>query len=709
MTENEIAAPSFTMQDIIAMVIRRKGLFLAVWMAVFIAVAAASFFLPRTYEASSLVKVREKKIIDPLVKDIGVVAPDIRQELDTISSQITAWPKLEQIVVQLKMAENIAAPAQREDFIRQLKRRISVQMKTKDIISVVYQDRHPSMAQQVANTLTQNFIEENRRQQRLEAQSAIDFINQQLNIYRSKLDTSQQDFLSNKIDSDLRVATNRRILLLDRLTSLQKIIPSQITHEQNPMVAQLQTRLGQIETELARLMLDAKIGNPRVQELREEADGIRKQLNVEIDRTTVKESISTYNPAYSQAENELKQVEMDIDDLRKRKENLRSGVSHDERKISEQELANLERNKQVDEDIYQMLLRQLESAYVSERLQDSEKGDRFTVIEFARLPLFPVKPKIGKVIAGGFGAGFALAFALIFLIETVMRSFQTASQVQKALGLQALGAISRIVLEGLEKKTLSSEIEKYVRQHPWLSKMKFVEPHIARKVLDQSVSPQAVLLHEPQTKVGDEYRVLRTHIINPTDRQLSLKTIMLTSTLRGEGKSTTSLNLSIALAASGKKTLLVDADLRKGVVHEFFSKDQTPGLVDVLSGKAEPEACIKETIVPQLSIFPRGSKTGKPSELLSLVRMKDMVEALRQKYDYIIFDTPPALSMTDASIVSSYADGVVLVVQASRTRKDDAIATKEVLSQVNARLIGFVLTNVEYYMPRYVYDYYYDY
>lgn len=691
------------------MVIRRKGLFVAVWMAVFILITTVGFFLPRTYEASSLVKVREKKIIDPLVKDIGVVAPDIKQELATISAQITAWPKLEQIVVQLKMAENLSSPAQREDFIRQLKRRISVQMKTKDIISVVYQDRDPSMAQQVANTLTQNFIEENRRQQRVEAQSAIDFINQQLVIYRSKLDTSQQDFLSNKIDSDLRIVTNRRILLQDRLSSLQKIIPSQITHEQNPMVAQLQTRLGQIETELARLMLDAKTGNPRVTELREEADSIRVQLNAEMDKTTVKESISTYNPAYSQAENELKQVEMEIDDLRKRKENLRVGVSHDERKISEQELANLERNKQVEEDIYQMLLRQLESAYVSERLQDSEKGDRFTVIEFARLPLLPVKPQIVRVVAGGFGAGFVVAFALIFLIESVMKSFQTASQAQKILGLQALGAISRIVLEGPEKKTLFSEIGRYIQRHPWFSKMKFVEPHVARKVLDQSVSAQAILLHEPQTKIGDEYRVLRTHVVNPTDRQLTLQTLMLTSTLRGEGKSTTSLNLAIALAASGKRTLLIDADLRKGVVHESFSKEQVPGLVDILQGQADPAHSIKETVVPQLHILPRGSRTGKPSELLSLARMKDLVSSLRQQYEYIIFDTPPALSMTDASIVSSYADGVIMVVQASRTRKDDAIATRDILLQVNAPVIGFVLTNVEYYMPRYVYDYYYDY
>jgi capsular exopolysaccharide synthesis family protein len=187
-----------------------------------------------------------------------------------------------------------------------------------------------------------------------------------------------------------------------------------------------------------------------------------------------------------------------------------------------------------------------------------------------------------------------------------------------------------------------------------------------------------------------------------------LKTIMITSTLRGEGKSTTALNLSIALADLGKKTLLIDADLRRGCVHDHFALSPFPGVTDIVLGNSDAQQCISPVLIPNLFVLPKGKYNARPVEMLASEKFRDMLNLLKSKYDAIIIDTPPIINMPDANVLSKLVEGIVMVVQASRTRKSDIITAKTILDQVNAPILGFLLNNVEYYMPRYMYDYYYD-
>lgn len=665
--------------------------------------------MPRVYEASSLVKVGGEKIMDPLVRESGG-APQIAQQIDTLSRQIMAWPKLEQLVMQLNLVSNDAPRDELEDYISNLKKRVTVRFANRDIMQITYQDGNPKRAQLIANTLTENFIEANSQIKKENAKNSIDFINEQLKIYRAKLENSEQNFNANKIDSDLRIARNRRILLKERLASLKQIIPSQVTTAQNPIVSELQTRAGQIETELARLMLDAKEGNPKVQELQSELDRLKSRITSELDKTTVKESISTFNPLYLQTDQELKQIEMDISYLEKRKELILTQGSSAGNKISEEALANLERNKKVDEDIYQMLLRQLEAAYVSERMQDSEKGDRFTILEYARLPLKPVKPNFFRIVLMGFFGGLIFGGGGIFLLENLFKTFQTPEQAQSALGLVNLGSIGPITTEipGREKSEFKAALKNYLQKNKLFSGMQISSPYLAKKHLDQSVAPQLVAYHDPRARIVDEYRMLRTNIFQNCDNSRDLKKLLITSTIHAEGKSTTSVNLAAAIAEEGMKVLLVDCDLRKGALHTLFTLPVNPGLANIVLDSADPQKACASTPVNNLWLLPTGTLTGHPTEIMGSRRFKEIINLLSTKFDVVILDSAPVLNMPDAMILSKISDAVLIVVESGKTRQKDVLSIKSSLELVGAKMIGFVMTKQQNYMPRYIHDYYYN-
>jgi capsular exopolysaccharide synthesis family protein len=258
-------------------------------------------------------------------------------------------------------------------------------------------------------------------------------------------------------------------------------------------------------------------------------------------------------------------------------------------------------------------------------------------------------------------------------------------------------------------KVAKEKLKHFIQTNKMLSGLSFVAPHIARKLRDAATSAQLVVYHEPNSVISDEFRILRTHILHTNEEEFPPKTLLLTSTLKGEGKSTTASNLAITIADSGRKTLLVDCDLRKGQLREMFSLPPTKGLSDLLTGGADIDAAVKSTKINNLYVIPAGSKNSKPSELLDSPQMSSLINKLKDRYEYVILDSPPIIKMPDASILSRLVDAVILVIQAGRAKKVDVALAKEKLDQVDTRMAGFVFTNVQYYMPRYIYDYYYSY
>ena len=209
---------------------------------------------------------------------------------------------------------------------------------------------------------------------------------------------------------------------------------------------------------------------------------------------------------------------------------------------------------------------------------------------------------------------------------------------------------------------------------------------------------------EPKSPISEQYRTIRTNIqFSSVDKEI--KTIVVTSSMPGEGKSTTIANLAVVFAQQGKKVLLIDSDLRKPTVHYTFNLTNTFGLTNVLTRQAELRQVVNESVEDHLSILTSGPIPPNPAELLGSKAMGDLMKKVSEEYDMVFFDSPPLLPVTDGQILASKCDGTILVVSSGKTESEQAVKAKDLLNAANSHIIGIVLNNKKMKNPNY-YNYY---
>ena len=208
---------------------------------------------------------------------------------------------------------------------------------------------------------------------------------------------------------------------------------------------------------------------------------------------------------------------------------------------------------------------------------------------------------------------------------------------------------------------------------------------------------------DPKSISAESYRTLRTNLqYSSFDEEY--KVIVVTSSEPGEGKSTTAGNLALSIAQGDKKVALIDCDLRKPSLHKKFGLSNTVGLSDVIVGK-ESISIVGHRYNNKLTVLTSGKIPPNPSEMLGSKSMKALIEALKKVFDYVILDTPPVQAVTDAQILSTRADGTLLVVRAEKTKKESVLNSVNLLKKVNANIIGTVLNGVDAKRSNYYYYY----
>lgn len=214
-------------------------------------------------------------------------------------------------------------------------------------------------------------------------------------------------------------------------------------------------------------------------------------------------------------------------------------------------------------------------------------------------------------------------------------------------------------------------------------------------------------LEKPQSNISEAYRTIRTGI-EFSNLDKDLKIICITSSKKDEGKTTVLSNLGVSFAKIDKKVLLIDADLRNPSISKMFDTSNTQGLMDILLGKRNIQDCVKKTKQENLYILTGGTIPPNPAEVLSSKKMSEFIGSIKDEYDYIFIDSPPVGVVSDASIISTYSDGVIFVVGANEVDSNLAKIAKERLDSVKANIVGVILnkfktdTNSEYY------NYYYN-
>jgi capsular exopolysaccharide synthesis family protein len=220
---------------------------------------------------------------------------------------------------------------------------------------------------------------------------------------------------------------------------------------------------------------------------------------------------------------------------------------------------------------------------------------------------------------------------------------------------------------------------------------------LARKLRKtiQDLTQRSLITHNnPKSPISEQYRTIRTNIqFASVDKEF--KSLMVTSAGPGEGKSTTAANLAVVLAQQGKRVLLIDADLRKPTVHYTFKVSNIYGVTNVLTRQKTLQDTTVTTKIPDLDVLPSGPVPPNPSELIDTKSMTSLIEEAGVMYDYVLFDTPPVLAVTDAQVLSNKVDGVILVVSSGKTQIEGAVKAKELLSNAQAKILGTVLNGKE--------------
>jgi len=229
---------------------------------------------------------------------------------------------------------------------------------------------------------------------------------------------------------------------------------------------------------------------------------------------------------------------------------------------------------------------------------------------------------------------------------------------------------------------------------------------VLKSVRDSDINSHIVTHFYPKSPISEQYKRLRENI-KMHNKEHKMKVFSITSSSIGEGKTITALNLAVAMThdVDCKNVLIIDCDLRRGNIDKSLGLEQKAGLSEYLHLGSEPDSILYKTNIDKLTIIPRGKVAENPAELLASAKMKDLIQKLRADFDYIILDTPPVIPVADSAIISSEADGVIMAIRAGKTQRGIIKHAAELLTQAKANLLGYVLTNVEYYIPHYIYKY----
>jgi len=613
-----------------------------------------------------------------------------------------------QFLVQQKPSEDIEIVIRNlDDSAEDLQKKTSAsQIKNTALVLLKAKSYTPELAARIANTLAHEYIYYSMAIVREVARGSKEFIESQIKIFGEELNVVEEKLRQYKertgiflLDesaketisslAEFEVARERAIVELHEVQSSIENLETELSKDEatygayktmtsfptiskSPLIISLRERLKELEVERQEKLLSGE----KTSELSEIEDKI-KRTEDELQRAT--EQIALAGPSVNDPifQSIISQI---INDgtraiaLQSRVDALNLIIAKQNRKLkqlpeAEVNLAQLERQKMANEEIYTMLLGKLEESKIAEAMQISEAR----IIDVATIPDDPVEPKTRQNTILGFLLGLLIGIGGAFLLEYLDTSLKSSKEIEELTGLSVLATIP---------------------------------------LIKDRARPQIPTIEKPHSQIAEAYRILRTNVAFAATAK-PIKSLLITSTLPQEGKTTTCINLGITLAQQGHKIIILDCDFRRPMLHRYFSKyvrDNKHGLSDVLVERLRLEDAIVKSTTDNLYFATSGTIPSNPAELLGSKKMNSTLEKLKEKFEYVIIDAPPALGVADARVLGQICDGIIVVVMARKTGRDAVVEVKDELERSGEKIIGFVLNGVDftrhYYRHRYHYYYY---
>ncbi len=324
------------------------------------------------------------------------------------------------------------------------------------------------------------------------------------------------------------------------------------------------------------------------------------------------------------------------------------------------------------EDSYQIVKTMQDNA--PKLIKSVKSTAKISVVDPVVLPSFPSGPNTSRITIVGGMLGFMLSIIITFLLEILDVNVKNREDLMKKYGIPVLGAIPN-----------------YNRFKPFKRNIQRFVPRVKGKTNRESINGE--IDEEKIFEVSEAYKELRANL-QFTLLKNTCKKIVISSPMPQDGKSTTSTNVAITIAQMGSKVLLIDCDLRKGRIHNYFDLHSKPGISDILSGMANDYETIHKTQYSNLDILPMGTMPPNPTELLGSEQMESIILKLEKNYDYLIIDSPPVNIVSDSLSLIKVVDGVVLVVREGITSHQNIIQSISKYQLANTNILGFVLNGV---------------
>ena len=548
------------------------------------------------------------------------------------------------------------------------------------LVKIHFDSNYPQLSSQVPNILAATYIQQSLEARFVSTEQAKEWLTKQLEDLKAKVERADEDLQAFGSQHGIISLDEKENVTMQRLTelneSLTKAEAERMAKEalykqaggrnldalptilENKLIQDLKQSYIQLEAQYMRLSETFKPEYPEAVRLKSQMETIQKRLNSEIGKMILG-------------------IKNDYESSLRREALLRQAFEQQKEKALEMkekaiQYNILKREADTNRELYKGLLQRMKEAGVSAGITASN----IQIIDQAELPTKPHKPNKTLNLLLAAVVGLFLGVGLVFFFEYLDNTVKTPEDVEQLIRLPSFGMVPEISngrRRRLEKGT--------------------------------SFPVELITYCHPKSMLSEAYRSIRTSILLSFSEKPPKK-IAITSPNPSEGKTTLVINTAIALSQTGAQVLIIDADLRKPRIHKIFNHENGLGLSNFLSGHGDLESVVKKSEVPNLFYIPSGPIPPNPSELLGSNLFNKMVESLEARFDHMVFDSPPVLGFADSIILSNSVDGVILTVLGGKTPRETLQRAKEVLQQVNIKILGVVINRVDIRRSDYGYYYY---
>ncbi len=739
-----------SLQDIIEKIYRRKTTVIVTFAVVVAATVLYTFLKRPTYEATAQVLIQKSKVgtgsilegMNNIIQPFSSDERRITNEMDILQTNllrtevakellaqpaivIDGKPDTMEIVAASKkdMEEGRIPYASLDEVTARIKGAVKFSNdRNSDIISISVRSHSPAEASHIANVYTRQYYDLNLSSSRTMATNVRAFLQKQLGDTRGELETAEnslQDYMqtqgivslddeakqlievissfqAQRDDVVIQEKAQRQVLqsYQDQLAKLEPSMSANVSEAIDPYITLLQQQIAklQVNRDVAvaqnPIVANREVYNRVIAQADSQIADLRRKLEAKTTQFLSAQIMATgspqgggagsnnYDPTGYYKELKVKTLEQEIQlsatqaqekELNKIVDQYDSQFS----RIPKQyiELAKLDRTEKSREKLFLLIQDNFQQAQIAEQSQFGY----VQIIDPAVPPGGPVSPKVPLYLTLGVLLGLALGVGLVFVLDYMDRSTKSPEDLEKR-GLRVLASIP--VITGSSARGDKRQEEQIMSKE------------------GRPVPMRLITFYKPSDPISEAYRSLRTavqysKIDNP------MRSLLVVSALPKEGKSTTVANLAVTFAKAGLKTLLVDGDLRRPILHKLFGYERKPGLVEYLAGEVRLNSAVRKTFVDNLYFLPTGAISPNPAEVLGSNAMKTSIEIFKTSFDFIIFDSPPVVAVTDAVILSRLTDGVLFVTLANKTEADVLEKAYATLKQVKAEVIGFVLNEFD--------------